>query len=69
MPFAFNAPSGGVFFAAKDGVKSSLSYLGNVPSTLIAIFVAQIPYWIVRQPSEIFKEASHSLHSNSHRSV
>ncbi len=55
VPFVFNAPSGGVFFAAKDSIKTSLSSLGNVPSTIIAIFFAQIPYWMVRQPSEILK--------------
>ena len=45
----------GVFFAAKDAVKSSLATLGNVPSTLAAILVAQFPYWLVRQPSEVLK--------------
>jgi solute carrier family 25 S-adenosylmethionine transporter 26 len=55
VPLLFNAPAGGVFFAGKDFVKSSLGNLGNIPSTLIAIFVASFPYWIVRQPSEILK--------------
>jgi len=55
VPLIFNAPAGGVFFAAKDAVKSSLASLGNIPSTLFAIFVAQFPYWLVRQPSEVLK--------------
>lgn len=55
VPLVFNAPAGGVFFAAKDAVKSSLATLGNVPSTLAAILVAQFPYWLVRQPSEVLK--------------
>jgi hypothetical protein len=55
LPLIFNAPAGGVFFAAKDAVKSSLANLGNIPSTLVAIFVAQFPYWLVRQPSEVLK--------------
>ena len=55
VPLVFNAPAGGVFFAAKDAVKSSLAMLGNVPSTLVSIFVAQFPYWLVRQPSEVLK--------------
>ena len=55
VPLLFNAPAGGVFFAGKDAVKSALADLGNVPSTLIAIFFASFPYWLVRQPSERLK--------------
>ena len=43
------------FFAGKDAIKSALADIGNVPSTLIAIFFASFPYWLVRQPSELLK--------------
>jgi len=55
VPLIFNAPASGTFFAVKDSVKASVSYLGNIPSTIIAIALAQFPYWLVRQPSEILK--------------
>eukprot|EP00960_Hanusia_phi_P033299 750391-Hanusia_phi.AAC.8 len=55
IPLIFNAPASGVFFGTKDAVKSYLSWMGNAPSTILAIFVAQFPYWVVRQPSEILK--------------
>jgi len=42
-------------FQGKDAVKKALEDWGNIPSTLVAIFVAQFPYWLVRQPSEILK--------------
>ena len=61
LPLIFNAPAGGVFFAAKDAVKTSVSSLGNIPSTLISIFVASFPYWLVRQPSEVLKVRRQSL--------
>ena len=37
FPLLCNAPAGGVFFAAKDAVKSALSTLGNVPSTIMCV--------------------------------
>jgi len=65
LPLIFNAPAGGVFFAAKDAVKSSLGNLGNIPSTLVAIFVASFPYWLVRQPSEVLKVRRQAVLSGS----
>ena len=37
FPLLFNAPAGGVFFAAKDAVKSALSSIGNIPSTIMYV--------------------------------
>ena len=60
-------PSGAVFFAVKDVVKA---YLSNswisktmtqgldwnaIMSTCIAVAVAQPPYWLIRNPSEVIK--------------
>ncbi|KAJ1619275.1 mitochondrial carrier domain-containing protein, partial [Pavlovales sp. CCMP2436] len=54
------APSGALFFAVKDAAKSSLrtamgaSYSKEL-STVIAVLVAQLPYWAFRTPFELLK--------------
>jgi solute carrier family 25 S-adenosylmethionine transporter 26 len=63
-------PSGAVFFAVKDAVKAYISNHIEYPtptnppngldweaiwSTCIAVAVAQPPYWLVRNPSEVIK--------------
>ena len=52
-----NIPAGGVFFAVKDSVKTSLKNSGSPGwlATSLAVAAAQIPYWIVRNPSEVVK--------------
>lgn len=55
-----NIPAGAVFFAFKDATKASLrnTALSDAPkwmTTSIAVAVAQIPYWLVRNPGEVIK--------------
>lgn len=60
-PLVANVPAGAVFFAVKDAAKSWLrrqqapSVLSPVLQTCVAVGLAQIPYWIVRNPSEVVK--------------
>jgi solute carrier family 25 S-adenosylmethionine transporter 26 len=61
-PLLTNIPAGAVFFAVKDATKQALKqyYAGTtlMPrwlSTSLAVAVAQIPYWVVRNPSEVVK--------------
>jgi hypothetical protein len=55
-----NIPAGAIFFAFKDATKASLrdSFLSEAPkwlTTSIAVGVAQVPYWLVRNPGEVIK--------------
>lgn len=55
-----NIPAGAVFFAVKDAAKSGIknSFGASLPrwvTTSLAVAVAQIPYWLVRNPSEVVK--------------
>ena len=58
-PLLSNIPAGAVFFAIKDATQSTLK--DNMPSlprwqrTCLAVAAAQIPYWLVRNPSEVVK--------------
>jgi solute carrier family 25 (mitochondrial S-adenosylmethionine transporter), member 26 len=69
-PLVANVPAGAVFFAVKDAVQASLPSIASsrsdtsfltalcgsrVVRTCVAVAVAQLPYWIVRNPSEVFK--------------
>lgn len=57
LPLLSNVPAGAVFFAVKDASKSVLSEL-DLPkwaTTSLAVAAAQIPYWLVRNPSEVVK--------------
>lgn len=58
-PLLANIPGGAVFFAVKDASKALLtSSFPTVPRSLItvaAVAAAQIPYWLIRNPSEIVK--------------
>ena len=58
-PLVSNIPAGGVFFAVKDATKTSLkNAMPNLPPwqrTCLAVAAAQIPYWAVRNPSEVVK--------------
>jgi solute carrier family 25 S-adenosylmethionine transporter 26 len=56
-----NIPAGAIFFAAKDAVKTSLKSSAAFASspkwvtTSIGVLVALLPYWVVRNPSEVIK--------------
>lgn len=56
-----NIPGGGVFFAVKDATKSILkssALMTTAPkwvTTSLAVGAALIPYWIIRNPSEVIK--------------
>jgi len=58
-----NIPAGAVFFSVKDAVKTIIKNSGDgntltMPrwaSTSLAVGFALIPYWIVRNPSEVVK--------------
>jgi hypothetical protein len=56
-PLLWNVPAGAVFFAVKDATKSALreSGLPKWATTSLAVAAAQIPYWLVRNPSEVIK--------------
>ena len=51
------APAASVFFAVKDTLKQSLKpQLGaGVLTTLVAVGGANIPYWVIRNPTEVIK--------------
>jgi len=54
-----NIPAGAVFFAVKDSVKTKIKNSStSMPmwlSTSLAVAAGQIPYWLVRNPSEVVK--------------
>jgi solute carrier family 25 S-adenosylmethionine transporter 26 len=55
-----NIPGGAIFFAVKDATKASLknSALSTAPkwaTTSLAVAAALIPYWLIRNPSEVIK--------------
>lgn len=56
-PLLSNIPGGAVFFAVKDVTKASLngSGLPRWLSTSLAVAAGQIPYWLIRNPSEVVK--------------
>lgn len=58
-PLVANVPGGAVFFAVKDACKATLKdTFPNLPrfaSTMASVAIAQIPYWLVRNPSEVVK--------------
>ncbi|KAI2492091.1 hypothetical protein MHU86_22458 [Fragilaria crotonensis] len=59
-PLIANIPGGAVFFAVKDAVKTFLMQqpliaMSKPWATCIAVFVANFPYWLIRNPSEVIK--------------
>ena len=58
-----NIPAGAVFFGVKDAVKTAIKNSGDASissmprwlSTSCAVGVGLIPYWLVRNPSEVVK--------------
>ena len=61
VPLLTNIPAGAIFFAVKDSTKSLLKESRIFPDnskwliTAAAVAVAQFPYWLVRNPSEVVK--------------
>ncbi|GFH48769.1 hypothetical protein CTEN210_05245 [Chaetoceros tenuissimus] len=57
LPLLSNIPGGAVFFGVKDFTKSALKEAGLPKwlSTSIAVGVANFPYWLIRNPSEVIK--------------
>jgi hypothetical protein len=57
VPLLANIPAGAVFFAVKDATKAALVSSDAPPwaKTCAAVAAAQIPYWLVRNPSEVVK--------------
>ncbi|KAJ1474159.1 mitochondrial carrier domain-containing protein [Baffinella frigidus] len=58
FPLVCNAPAGGVFFATKDTVKDMFVSKGPILSTLFGIAAGSVPFWLVKQPSEVIKVRS-----------
>jgi len=57
-PLLANIPAGAIFFGVKDACKENLRVSTNLPrwvQTTLAVAVAQVPYWAVRNPSEVVK--------------
>jgi len=56
-PLLFAIPSGSIFFSVKDFAKSELKKRGFSKefATVLGVFIAQFPYWLVRNPSELIK--------------
>jgi len=51
-----SAPTASLFFAVKDLVKQQVTEgLGNTLGTLTAVGAANVPYWLVRNPTEVIK--------------
>ena len=56
-PLLSNIPGGAVFFAIKDATKSIMKANGlpKWAATCAAVGVANFPYWLIRNPSEVVK--------------
>ncbi len=50
-------PAGAIFFAVKDSSKKYLKNhgLSKKTATIISVAAANVPYWVVRNPSEVLK--------------
>lgn len=56
-PLLSNIPGGAIFFAIKDATKSVMRANGlpKWAATCVAVGVANFPYWLIRNPSEVVK--------------
>lgn len=73
-PLVANVPAGAVFFAVKDAVQSALAnpnsnhhqytISNSFSKTLISVAIAQIPYWILRNPTEVVKTRQQAGQAN-----
>ena len=50
-------PAAAIFFGTKDVFRDVLRHLNIAPgpATILAVTMAQIPYWLLRNPSEVIK--------------
>ena len=57
LPLLSNIPGGAVFFAIKDFTKSICKESGmpRWMATSVSVGVANFPYWLIRNPSEVIK--------------
>lgn len=57
IPLVTKIPGGAVFYSVKDAVKTALLGTGlcEWARTCIGVAAAQIPYWIIRNPSEVVR--------------
>jgi solute carrier family 25 S-adenosylmethionine transporter 26 len=57
LPLLTNIPGGALFFAIKDATKLILKENGvsRFTATCLAVGVANFPYWLIRNPSEVIK--------------
>lgn len=57
LPLLSNIPGGGIFFAVKDATQNVCKEAGMPKwmATSIAVGVANFPYWLIRNPSEVIK--------------
>ncbi len=57
LPLLANIPGGAVFFAIKDATKSVCKQQGMPKwmATCISVGIANFPYWLIRNPSEVLK--------------
>ena len=65
-------PAGALFFAVKDYSKQqfSASGLSKEAATLLAVTVANVPYWLIRCPSEVLKTQQQvNLYGTNSRSL
>ena len=56
--WSVGSPAGAVFFGAKDFCKRFLADMGvftKEERTVIAVILANFPYWLLRNPSEVLK--------------
>jgi hypothetical protein len=60
-------PAGALFFGVKDFTKKKLRNmgLGKQESTILSVMVTNIPYWVIRTPSEVLKTRRQIGYDNS----
>jgi Mitochondrial carrier protein len=60
-------PAGALFFGVKDFSKKRLRKMGmgKQESTIISVMLTNIPYWVVRTPSEVLKTRRQIGYDNS----
>jgi solute carrier family 25 (mitochondrial S-adenosylmethionine transporter), member 26 len=58
-PLVANVPAGAIFFGVQDATKATLAanfeFMPRWLRTCVAVAVAQGPYWLIRNPSEVVK--------------
>ena len=60
-------PAGALFFGVKDYSKKKLRKmgLGKQESTVLSVMLTNVPYWVVRTPSEVLKTRRQIRYDNS----